>query len=463
MCANVKFDKILDSNGSVNLAGAAVILVGCESISPDMSAKNLVVAQSGGPSPVINNTLRGIIDACRDLSQIGTVYGARHGIEGVLKEELLNLSDQPCEEIALLRYTPAAGSIGTCRYKLKEHQKEDFQRVINVFKAHNVGFFIYIGGNDSMDTANKIAILAQESGLDLVGIGGPKTIDNDVGDSEFKLIDHTPGYGSAAKYWMHAVQNANEENKGSCPADPVLVMQAMGRKIGFIPAAARLADPARELPLQIYLAESPCSLRELADNVNDQLKQDGRCMVVISEGFDVGDLGELKDSFGHTQFSASKTTVGQTVVNYLNEVGLATKGSARGNVPGTDQRHSMAYASTVDLDESYRAGERAAHLAANGESGFMSTILRNDSPVYSVRYDKVPLSDVANSERKFPSNWIMDNGFDVTDDFIRYAKPLVGEGMVTIPMLDGRQRLTRFQSIYADKKLDAYVPEADRE
>ena len=216
--------------------------------------KNLVVAQSGGPSPVINNTVRGVIEAARQMDNIGTVYGAHHGIEGVLKEELIDLTAQSEEEISLLRYTPAAGSIGTCRYKLKEGQDQDFERVIDVLKAHDVGYFIYIGGNDSMDTANKIAELGQERGMDLVGIGGPKTIDNDVGDSEFKLIDHTPGYGSTAKYWMHAVQCANEENRGSCPADPVLVLQAMGRRIGYIPAAARLADPNREMPLQIYLS-----------------------------------------------------------------------------------------------------------------------------------------------------------------------------------------------------------------
>lgn len=428
-----------------------------------MSApKNLVVAQSGGPSPVINNTLRGIVEAARDLPEIGSVFAARHGIEGVLKEELLDLTAQSPEEVSLLRYSPAAGSIGTCRYKLKPGQDEDFTRCIDVFKAHNVGYFVYIGGNDSMDTANKVANLAREQGLDLVGIGGPKTIDNDVGDSEFKLIDHTPGYGSTAKYWMHAVQYANEENNGSCPADPVLVLQAMGRRIGFIPAAARLADPRREMPLQIYLAESPCSLEEMADNVNDSLRQNGRCIVVVSEGFDVGDLGERKDSFGHTQFSSSEMTVGQKVVNYLNKAGLATKGSARGNVPGTDQRHSMAYASTVDLEEAYRAGQTAAHLAARGDSGYMATILRNPGDVYSVRYDKVPLDEVANSERTFPKEWIAENGYDVTDDFVKYAKPLIGEGMVTLPMIDGRQRMTRFEPIYAEQKLAKYVPQGDR-
>ncbi|MCX7426839.1 MAG: diphosphate--fructose-6-phosphate 1-phosphotransferase [Planctomycetia bacterium] len=424
--------------------------------------RNLVVAQSGGPTAVINSSLRGVIEAARDFVSIGAVYGARHGIEGVLREELLDLSAQSPEEVALLRYTPSAGSIGTCRYKLKKGQDEDFDRVIEVFKAHDVGYFLYNGGNDSMDTANKIAELAHRRGLDLVGIGVPKTIDNDVGDSEFRLIDHTPGYGSTAKYWMHMVQNANEENEGSSPADPVLVMQAMGRKIGFIPAAARLADPSREMPLQIYLAESHCSLAELADRVNDQLKRSGRCLVVISEGFDVGSLGEVKDSFGHTAFSSSQITVAQTVVNYLNEVGLAAKGAARGNVSGTDQRHAMAYASTVDLDEAYRSGQKAAELAATGQSGFMATLLREPGPIYSVRYDKVPLAEVANSERSFPAGWIAPSGCDVTDDFVRYARPLVGDEMVSLPMIDGRQRLARFAPIYAQKKLPEYVPQADR-
>ena len=424
--------------------------------------KNLVVAQSGGPSPVINNTVRGVIEAARQMDNIGTVYGAHHGIEGVLKEELIDLTAQSEDEISLLRYTPAAGSIGTCRYKLKDGQDEDFERVIEVLKAHNVGYFIYIGGNDSMDTANKIAKLGQERGMDLVGIGGPKTIDNDVGDSEFKLIDHTPGYGSTAKYWMHAVQCANEENRGSCPADPVLVLQAMGRRIGYIPAAARLADPNREMPLQIYMAESPCSLADMADNINDQLKQDGRCIVVVSEGFDVGDLGEVKDGFGHTSFSSSQVTVAQTVVNYLNANGLAASGAARCNVPGTDQRHSMAYASTVDLEEAYYAGQKACLLAANHESGYMANILRSPGDIYNVYYDKAPLSEVANSERTFPTEWISENGFDVTDEFIKYAKPLVGEGMVSIPMIGGRQRMTRLEPIYASQKLESYVPQAKR-
>jgi 6-phosphofructokinase 1 len=420
--------------------------------------KNAVVAQSGGPSPVINNSLRGIVETCRAMpAHFGAVYAGYHGIEGVLREELLNLSAQDPQEIALLRTTPAAGAIGTCRYKLKPHQREDFERVIEVLKAHDVGYFFYNGGNDSMDTAHKIAQLAHERGLDLVATGVPKTIDNDVGDSEFKLIDHTPGYGSVARYWALTVQNANEENKGSCPADPVLVMQAMGRKIGFIPAAARLADPDREMPLLIFMRESALTLEELADRVNDMLRERGRAIVVVSEGFDVGDVGARKDSFGHTMFSASGTTVEQVVVNYLNEVGLSARGSARGNVPGTDQRHSMIYASTVDLEEAYKVGQKAALIAVEDGSGYMSTILRQPGPIYNVYYDKVGLELVANSERSLPDEWITPSRTDVTDDFVRYARPLIGDDWPSVPLVNGVQRFSRFEHIFAEKRLPEYV------
>ena len=423
--------------------------------------KNVVVAQSGGPSPVINNSLRGIIEACRSMPEyFGTIYGGLNGIEGILKEELLNLSAQDEEEIRLLRVTPAAGAIGTCRYKLRH--EEDFERVVEVFKAHDVGYFFYIGGNDSMDTAHKIAQLAHERGLDLVATGVPKTIDNDVGDSEFKLIDHTPGYGSVARYWALNVQNANQENAGSWPSDPVLVLQAMGRKIGFIPAAARLADPDREMPLLIFLKESGLSLEELADRVNDMLRERGRCIVVISEGFPVGDIGERRDAFGHVMFSSSLMTVEQIVVNYLNEVGLAARGAARGNVPGTDQRDSIIYASTVDLEEAYKVGQKAVQIAVEEGSGYMATILRDPGPIYHVRYDKVPLEVVANSERAFPEAWIAPSRTDVTDDFVRYARPLIGDDWPSVPLAGGLQRFARLKPIFAEKKLPPYVPQAYR-
>lgn len=425
---------------------------------------NVIVAQSGGPSPVINNSLRGIIDACRNHpSKFGTLYAGWHGIEGVLKEQLLDLTAQPQKEVALLATTPAAGSIGTCRYKLKEKQKDDFARIVTVMKAHNIGYFFYIGGNDSMDTANKVGKFAAGQGLDIIATGVPKTIDNDVGDSEFKLIDHTPGYGSVARFWACCIQNANEENAGSCPSDPVLVTQIMGRKIGYIPAAARLADPNREMPLQIYMPESGLTIQNLADNVNDELKRSGRCIVAVSEGFEVGDLGIRRDSFGHIEYGATDTTAQQAIVTYLNTKGLSARGAARGQVVGTDQRSTMIYASTVDLEEAYRVGCHAVEVALKSGGGWMATILREPGPAYKVRYDKVPLEKVANSERSFPQAWLAANGTDVTDDFVRYAQPLMGNDWVRVPLENGIQRFTRFKPVFASAKCGAYIPEGHRQ
>ena len=427
-------------------------------------ARNVVVAQSGGPSPAINNSLRGIVEACRGMPEhFGTVYGGLHGIEGVLREELLDLSTQDHEEIRLLRVTPAAGAIGTCRYKMREQQQQDLERLLQVFEAQGVGCFFYIGGNDSMETAHRISCAAAQRGPDLVVIGVPKTIDNDIGDAGFELIDHTPGYGSVARYWSHMVQNANQENAGSRPSDPVLVLQAMGRKTGFVPAAARLADPHRSMPLLILLGESGIGLLELADRVNDMLRQRGRAIVVLSEGLDVGELGERKDAFGHTMFSSGRTSVEQVVVNYLNEVGLAARGAARGNIPGTDQRCSIIHASTVDLEEAYRLGQKAVCMAAaQGGSGHMATVLREEGPIYAVRYDKVPLHKVASSERSFPAGWIDPSGCDLTDDFLRYARPLIGEDWPSVPLVGGLQRFARLEPLFAEKRLDAYVPQGLR-
>jgi len=426
--------------------------------------KNVLIAQSGGPTPVINSTLRGIIDGCRaHPNTFGKIWGGWHGIEGVLEEELLDLGAQPEEEIKLLSVTPAAGAIGTCRYKLKAENPEDFDRVVDVLRAHDIGWFFYIGGNDSMDTAHKVSLLAAEKGVEVVAVGGPKTIDNDVGDSEFELIDHTPGYASTARYFAQMIRCVEEENRGSSPADPVMVIQAMGRKIGFIPAAARLADPQREIPLQIYLTESGLSLEQLGENVLAGLEERGRAILVVSEGFDVGSLGEVRDSFGHTEFGSSQLSVAQVVTNYLNSLELPVPGKARYQIPGTDQRHSIIHASTVDLEEAYEVGVKCAAIAHEDGNGWMGTILREAGEKYQARYDKVPLEVVAGSERYFPASWIADSRIDVTDDFIAYAKPLIGESWPEIPLIDGLPRFTRFEPIRAETKLPSYVPQAHRQ
>ena len=368
------------------------------------------------------------------------------------------MSRQDPREIELLRYTPAAGAIGTCRYKLGEEQREDFERIVDVIQAHRIGYFFYIGGNDSMDTANKVAALAGERGVDLTVVGVPKTIDNDVGDQEFKLIDHTPGYGSAARYWAYIVQTVNEESRGMSPSECVSVLQAMGRKSGFIPAAARLADPERRMPLQLYFAEGYHGLESLAENVNRQLKEDGRCIVVVSEGFNVGGLGEARDGFGHVEYGASRSTVAQVVINYLNDAGLKARGQATGQVPGVLQRSTSIFASEVDIKEAYEVGRHAVQTGVTDGTGWMATILRRPGDRYEATYDRVPLGEVANSSRTLPPEWITEDGLDVTDDFIRYARPLIGEGWPETPLENGLQRFARIRIEFIDKKLPEYVP-----
>ena len=421
--------------------------------------RNAIVAQSGGPSPVINASLLGVLEGCRDFpDHIDKVYAAWHGVEGILLEQLVDMSAQDPEEIRLLRTTTSAGAVGTCRYKLTGAQSEDFERIIEVMQAHEVGYFFYIGGNDSMDTAHKVSRLAAERGVELAATGVPKTIDNDVGDPEFKLIDHTPGYGSAARYWSYIVQNVNEENRGMNVSESVAVLQAMGRKSGWIPAAARLADPKREIPLQMYFAEGNHTLESLAENVNRELLRSGRCIVVVSEGFNVGGLGEMRDGFGHVEYGASQNTVAQAVVNYLNRVGLKSRGYASGQVPGVLQRSTSIFSSTVDIEEAYQVGRKAVEVGVTEGSGWMATILRKSNSPYRVHYDKVPLDQVAASTRQLPPGWISADGLDVTDSFLRYAHPLIGEKWPQIPIENGLQRFARLQIRFIDKKLPDYLP-----
>ena len=431
--------------------------------------QNAVIAQSGGPTSVINSTVKGAVDVLMESKKVNQILGAKMGILGVLKEELIDISAQDKYQIKLLSQTPSAGTLGSCRYKIKSD--EDLNRIVEVFKAHNVGYFFYCGGNDSMDTANKVSIASWEQGLDLIAVGMPKTIDNDVGgalqsDGTFAICDHDPGYGSVARNLAINILEANEENKASYTSDPVLVITVMGRKIGFIPAAARLADPKREMPLQIFLPEalsrddSKSNLEFITESVNNQLKKSERCIVVIGEGVNLGDLSILKDSFGHAQFSASGSTVGKLLINYLNgqdkkdkqgrsKSRLLVPGIARSENPGTRQRREVAYVSEVDNQEAYQVGSYSAKLALEGQNGYMATIIRNPGENYKVKYDKIPLDVVANSEREFPKEWIAPNKTDVTDDFIRWAMPLIGGPL---------PEFTRFKDIYVSKRCDEYIP-----
>jgi 6-phosphofructokinase 1 len=424
--------------------------------------KNVVVMLGGGPTPVINNSLRAVVETCRTMPDaFGRVYGAWHGVEGLLKEELLDLTAQDPDEIALLRTTPAAGAIGTTRYKLKH--EEDLRRLSQVLRSHDVGFFFGTGGNDTQEVSLRVAQAATSAGDHLVAIGIPKTIDNDLGDAELALVDHTPGYGSVARYWAWAVQCLEEENRGSSPADPVLVIQAMGRRVGFIPAAARLGDPGRELPLLIFLPEARPTLEQIADYVADLLRRRGRALVIVSEGLALAEVGQRRDAFGHAAFSSAGTTTAQLVVNHLNQNGIPVRGLARGQVPGTDQRHSILSASPVDLDEAYQVARKAVLLAAEGTGEVMASIRRAPGTSYRVEYAPVPLVEVATKDRPFPTSWIAPSGGDVTDDFVRYAQPLLGEDFAAVPLVAGRLRFARLTPTFAEKKGPPYIPVEHRQ
>jgi len=421
---------------------------------------NVLVAQSGGPTPVINNSLRGVIETCRDYpSKFGKIYAGWHGVEGILQEELIEISAQPQKEIDLLATTPAAGAIGTCRYKLSKDRPEDFERIIEVLKAHNIGYFFYIGGNDSMDTANKLSDLAKEKQLDLNVVGIPKTVDNDLGDQEITYCDHTPGYGSIARYWANIIQNANEESMGCCTHNPVIVMEAMGRGTGFIPAAARLGDPNREIPMLIVMPEKKITLEQIGDTVTDKLKQGDRCIVIVNRGQEFVSFSEDADAFGHTDGLDPYGRSNATIVNhYLNQKKLSKYGPSWNNVSGLEQRMVSNLASKVDQEEAFFVARHAVEIALKEGTGWMSTIERKPGETYEAYYDKVALTVIANSIREVPNDWITEDGFDVTDDFVKYAKPLIGDEWAEVPLEGGVQRFARFKNIFAEKRCKKYVP-----
>ncbi len=309
-----------------------------------------------------------------------------------------------------------------------------------------------------MDTADKVSKLARDMDYELTVAGVPKTIDNDVGDEKFTIIDHTPGYGSAARYWADIIQNIDEENRGMYVSECVAVLQAMGRNAGFLTAAARLADPERKMPLQMYLPESHHNLNTLTENVHEQLKRSGRCIVVVAESFDVGELGAARDGFNHIEYGASKNTAAQVVVNHLNSLKFPVRGQATGQVPGVLQRSTSIHRSKVDSDEAFEVGAYAIDMAIKHGTGFMATILREEGESYKPYYSKVALKTVANSERHLPKEWITQNGIDVTDDFLHYAQPLIGDGWPDIPVENGLQRFARLKDSLIEKKAPQYVP-----
>jgi 6-phosphofructokinase len=387
---------------------------------------NGIVAQSGGPTPVINNSVYGVIRQWLRLKGTGTLYGAFYGIKGVLQENFVDLSSQPEEIIEKFKYTPGA-ALGSCRYKLQE---EDYFKLLQVFIKLNIRYFFYIGGNDSMDTADRVNRLAVREGYPLNVIGIPKTIDNDL-----PFTDHCPGYGSAARYLATTVLETGIDLKMLINNTRVAILEVMGRNAGWLTAATALARREEgDVPHLLCLPEVPFNEDNFAAEVEKIYRERGYVYIAASEGL-VDQEGNYltasnsRDSFGHVQLGGLAGTLKELVEK---NTGL----KARCNIPGTTQRSAMHLAARTDAEEACMVGEEAVKLAAAGKSGLMVTLIREGEEEYRCLTGSIELGKVANKEKKLPAEWIAASDFDVTDDFINYVRPLIN-GEVEIPTKNG--------------------------
>ncbi len=388
---------------------------------------NAVVAQSGGPTAVINNSVCGVVQEWQRHRPAGTLYGALYGVRGILEGEYVNLSAQSGDLIEGLRYTPGV-ALGSSRYKLKT--AEDYFNLLQGFKKMDIRSFFYIGGNDSMDTACQVHRLALREGYEIQVIGIPKTIDNDL-----PFTDHCPGYGSAAKFMATAVLETGLDLEGLITTSRVVIMEVMGRNTGWLAAATGLARRKEgSAPHLIYLPEVTFNRKHFLADLMETYRHYGLAYVVAAEGL-VDETGNYlfacksRDSFGHVRLGGLAETLKELVEE---ETGI----KARCNVPGTLQRAAMHYASRVDADEAYRVGAEAVCLALGGQSGLMVTLEREPGEDYHCRPGAVALERVANVEKKVPREWIDPRGNDVTPALLRYVRPLI-RGEIAVPASDG--------------------------
>ena len=387
---------------------------------------NALIAQSGGPTAVFNNTIAGAVSRFMEKSGGARIYAGLYGIEGILKEDIIDLSQQPGEFLSGLRYTPGAALL-SCRYKVKD---TDHEKLINVCKKHDIRYFFYNGGNDSMDTAYKTYLASKEMGYDMHIIGLPKTIDNDL-----TMTDHCPGFGSAAKYIATTVMETGLDLMSVSTKNKVTILETMGRDAGWLTAATALARRSpEEAPHLIYLPEVPFSLEQFLKDVEKVYNALGYVFVVVSEGINDGEGnyisdGGTKDSFGHVQLSGVGAALKPIV-----EAALGI--NARCNTPGTAQRSSLHFASRVDADEAFLSGQAGVDFALAGESGIMVSLVRESNSPYICRMDKVPLCAVANAVKKVPREWINKERNYVTQEMLDYLRPLI-MGEAPLNMKDG--------------------------
>ena len=416
-----------------------------------MKAKNAIYAQSGGVTSVINTTACGVIEAARKSKNINKLYAGKDGIVGVLNEEIIDTNLENLSEIKKLKHTPG-GIFGSCRHKLKnvEESEREYKRLIEVFKAHNIGYFFYNGGGDSQDTSNKIAQYTKDAGFPVTCIGIPKTIDNDL-----PFTDNCPGFGSVAKYIATSTKEAALDVKSmSKSSTKVFIFEVMGRHAGWLAASSGLAqDKGNSAPHIILLPEVPFNENKFLKKVKEVIKKEDYCVIVVSEGTRykngdfLADAGTV-DSFGHKQLGGVAPTVAEMISKKL---GLKYHWAVSDYL----QRSARHISSQVDLDQAYAVGKAAVKFATSGENSIMPVIIRKKTKPYSWEIGKVELSKVANIEKKMPKNFISKDGFGITTACKNYLSPLI-QGEAWAPFEQGVIQTAQLKNKLVRKKLKTF-------
>jgi len=385
---------------------------------------NLLVAQSGGPTVAINASLVGVLQGVRASSKVDNVYGAKNGIDGVLKENFIDLNEvlRNTEAMDTLCYTPSS-ALGTCRHKMGDWRKDEvpYKKIIDVFYKYNIKYFIYIGGNDSMDTVDKLSEYCKVNDHDFIIMGAPKTVDNDL-----NLTDHSPGFGSAAKYIATSISEL-ERDIAAYDVPAVTIVEIMGRNAGWLTAAASLARVNGSAGADlIYLCEKAFDNARFIKDVKDKIAKKSSILVAVSEGVKDSQGNYVSDqissgavdNFGHKYIAGAARALEQLV---RNEIGCKVR-SIELNLM---QRSAAHIASETDIIESCMLGQKAVNCALDGETGRMAAIKRLSDMPYRVEFISVPVDQVANHEKIVPMEWITPEGNDVTEELVAYMKPLI--------------------------------------
>jgi len=402
-----------------------------------------VIGQSGGPSSVINSSAYGVIKTALENENITKVYGAYHGIKGVLNDQLMIMDEEDPKELERLLYTPSS-ALGSCRYKIADPDEDetDYKRILEIFKKYNVRYFFYNGGNDSMDTCAKVSRYMAKVGYECRVMGVPKTIDNDLFGT-----DHCPGFSSAAKYiatsFMEVSRDAHVYDTGM-----ITIIECMGRHAGWLTAASALAGIRGDGPDFIYLPEVDFDMNQFITEVSEQYKKTGNCIVAVSEGIHYADgsfVAEAKtaatDGFGHAQLGG----LAALLANVMKE---RTGAKVRGIELSLLQRCAAHCASGNDIQESFNSGKAAVEAAVAGETGKMVGFECERKGGYICRTKLFDLDKVANFEKKFPREWINEAGNYVTQAFIDYCLPLI-QGETGMVKEDGLPRFCQLKRIFA--------------